>query len=177
MLAGWIAFGVVFVGWMWATLWPMDAAETAAHATRDDPGRGATDLTVNAASLVSLLAVGLFLFNEGSADQTGRAVQALITVASVALAWATVHTVFAARYAQLYYTEPPGGIDYNEDDRPRYSDFAYLAFTIGMTFQVSDTDLKTKTIRATALRHALLSYVFGTVVLAVTINLVAGLAK
>jgi uncharacterized membrane protein len=64
-----------------------------------------------------------------------------------------------------------------QDDPPRYADFAYLAFTIGMTFQVSDTDLKTTEIRATALRHALLSYLFGSVILAATINLIAGLAR
>ena len=81
-----------------------------------------------------------------------------MTVGSVALAWASVHTVFTTRYARIYYTGPDEGVDFNEDDPPRYSDFAYLAFTIGMTFQVSDTDLKTKEIRATALKHALLSY-------------------
>ena len=68
-------------------------------------------------------------------------------------------------------------MDFNQDDPPRYTDFAYLAFTIGMTFQVSDTNLKTSEIRATALRHALLSYLFGSVILAATINLVAGLAN
>ena len=70
-----------------------------------------------------------------------------------------------------------GGVDFNEDRRPRYSDFAYLAFTIGMTFQVSDTDLTSKAMRTTALRHALLSYVFGTAIIATTINLIAGLTQ
>jgi uncharacterized membrane protein len=81
------------------------------------------------------------------------------------------------RYARLYYTGPDGGIDFNEDGRPQYSDFAYLAFTIGMTFQASDTDLTTKEIRATALPHALLAYLFGAIIIATTINLLAGLAK
>ncbi len=78
---------------------------------------------------------------------------------------------------RLYYSGPDGGIDFNEDDKPCYADFAYLAFTIGMTYQVSDTDLTTKEIRHTALRHALLSYLFGTVIIAATINLAAGLVK
>jgi uncharacterized membrane protein len=68
------------------------------------------------------------------------------------------------------------GIDFNQHDDPDYHDFAYLAFTIGMTYQVSDTDLTTRAVRRTALRHALLSYVFGTAIIAVTINVVAGLA-
>jgi uncharacterized membrane protein len=86
-----------------------------------------------------------------------------------------VHTVFTLRYARLYYLDEDGGIDFNEADPPRYSDFAYLAFTIGMTFQVSDTDIQDKTIRATILRHMWLSYVFGAVIVAITINLIAGL--
>ena len=68
-------------------------------------------------------------------------------------------------------------MDFNEKDRARYSDFAYLAFTIGMTYQVSDTNLSTRQIRATALRHALLSYLFGAIIIAAAINLVAGLAR
>ena len=98
-------------------------------------------------------------------------------MASVVLAWAVVHTVFSLRYADLYYEGEPGGIDFNEDDPPSYSDFAYLAWTIGMTFQVSDTDLKTQAIRRTALRHGLLSYMFGALIIATTINLIAGLGK
>jgi uncharacterized membrane protein len=68
-------------------------------------------------------------------------------------------------------------VDFNQEDPPRYTDFAYMAFTIGMTFQVSDTQLTTAEVRATALRHALLSYLFGSVILAATINLLAGLAR
>ncbi|MEO7234131.1 MAG: DUF1345 domain-containing protein, partial [Lapillicoccus sp.] len=81
-------------------------------------------------------------------------------------------------YAQLYYEGRPGGIDFNQDDElPDYRDFAYLAFTVGMTFQVSDTDLKTKAIRRTALHQALVSFPLGTVIIASSINLVSGLAK
>ena len=94
---------------------------------------------------------------------------------SVGLSWTLVHTVYAARYATMFYATKHG-VDFNEPLPPRYSDFAYLAFTIGMTYQVSDTDLTNKEIRAVALRHALLSYSLGAVVLATTINLVAGLA-
>jgi uncharacterized membrane protein len=100
-----------------------------------------------------------------------------LSVASVVLAWSVVHTVFSLRYAKLYYQGEGGGVDFNEEESPCYTDFAYLALTIGMTFQVSDTNLKTKEIRRTALRHALLSYVFGALIIATTINLIAGLTK
>jgi uncharacterized membrane protein len=99
-----------------------------------------------------------------------------VAVVSVALSWGLIHTLFTLRYASLYYWDQEGGIDFNQDEPPRYSDFAYLAFTLGMTFQVSDTNLQSNDIRATALRHGLLSYVFGSVILATLINLIVGLS-
>jgi uncharacterized membrane protein len=83
--------------------------------------------------------------------------------------------VYALRYARLYYSDPVGGIDFNDDDPPSYLDFAYVALTVGMTSQVSDTSLTARRLRRAAIHHALLSYVFGTVVVAMTINIVAGI--
>jgi len=68
-----------------------------------------------------------------------------------------------------------GGIDFNQQQLPQYSDFAYLSFTLGMTFQVSDTNISSSYIRRSILHHVLLSYLFGTVIVAATVNLVAGL--
>ena len=79
------------------------------------------------------------------------------------------------RYAQLYYRGKEGGVDFNQEEPPKYSDFAYLSFTLGMTFQVSDTNVGNSVIRQTVLRHSLLSYLFGSVILATTVNLIAGL--
>jgi uncharacterized membrane protein len=90
--------------------------------------------------------------------------------------WALVHTVFALRYAHVYYTAPVGGIDFKSDEAPDFRDFAYVAFTVGMTFQVSDTDIQTRTMRHTVLSHALLAYLFGAVILASMVNIVATLA-
>ncbi len=173
VLIGWICAAGIFVGWMWLSIWPMDASTTAEHALAENPGLALTDATMLSAAVASLLAVGLLLTGASG----NKSIEAALSIGSVALAWAAVHTVFTTRYARLFYTGPDGGIDFNQPEQPCYTDFAYLAFTIGMTFQVSDTDLKTKVIRATALRHALLSYVFGAVIIATTINLVAGLGK
>ncbi len=173
VLIGYIAAAGIFVAGMWRSIWPMDPAATERHATTENPGRGATEATMIGASLASLLAVGLLL----TAGSGNKSIQAGLSVVAVAVAWLSVHTVFATRYARLYYVGNGGGIDFNQDDPPQYSDFAYLAFTIGMTFQVSDTDLKTRLIRSTALRHMLLSWVFGAIIIAATINLIAGLSK
>lgn len=174
---GWDAAAITFIAWTWITIWPWGADETAAHATRDDPTRALSDIVMLSAAVVSLAAVGFFLLQASSAKGSTQDVLAGVGVGTVALSWLIVHTVFTLRYAMLYYTGQHSGIDFNQKVPPRYSDFAYLAFTIGMTFQVSDTDLQTPAIRATALRQALLSYLFGAVIIAATVNLVAGLGS
>ena len=176
-IGGWDVAALMYVGWMWATIWRMDAAQTARKAESEDPGKVTADILLLSASVVSLVAVGVVLIKAGNAHGTTKNLLIGMGIVSVVLAWAVVHTVYTLRYARLYYAGLDGGIDFNEADPPQYSDFAYLSFTIGMTFQVSDTDLQTKEIRTTALRHALLSYVFGVAIIAMTINLVAGLTK
>jgi uncharacterized membrane protein len=105
-----------------------------------------------------------------------KGVLAALALASVALSWILLHTLYTLRYASQYYTADDG-IDFNQEAPPRYTDFAYLSFTLGMTYQVSDTNITNHAIRATALRHSLLSFVFGSVILAATINLIAGLSN
>ena len=172
---GWCALAAVVLAWTWATIGRMDAGETAQHARTDDFSRSAADLTLVGASVASLVAVAFTLVEAGRQHGGTKALLVALVVLTVALAWSTVQTVYTLRYGDLYYGDPVGGIDFNENDPPDYVDFAYLALTIGMTFQVSDTDLQAKPIRRTAIRQALLSYLFGSVIVAVTINVVAGL--
>ena len=176
-LVGWDVAAGVYAAWTWATIWHRDEAATAQLALREDPGRATTDALLLVASVASVLAVGLAI-TAGQSDGSGtRDLRAALAVASVALSWTVVQTVFTLHYARLYYSHPPGGIGFNQDAPPRYADFAYLAFTVGMTFQVSDTELRTAAMRAATLRQALLSYLLGAVILATTINLVAGLLR
>jgi uncharacterized membrane protein len=177
MLVGWDVAAGVYLAWTWATIWHRDAAATAQLALREDPGRATTDALLLVASVASVLAVGLAISAGQSGGSGTRDLHAALAVASVALSWSVTQTVFTSHYARLYYSHPDGGIDFNQQAPPRYSDFAYLAFTVGMTFQVSDTSLQTAVLRATALRQALLSYLLGAVILATTINLVAGLLR
>jgi uncharacterized membrane protein len=135
-----------------------------------------SDLLLLIAAAASLVAVVVVLAGAKNSQGSAKDWLAALAVVSVAMSWFLVHTLFTLRYAVLYYTGPDGGVDFNQKKPPRYLDFAYLAFTVGMTFQVSDTDLTDGAIRATALRHALLSYLLGAVVIASTVNLVANLA-
>jgi uncharacterized membrane protein len=173
---GWSLAAAVFLVWTWAVIGRMNPQETASHATREDPTRHFAHVLVVVASLASLLGVGYLLVatsgSNGNAD-LAAALGALSVIAS----WLLVHTVFTLRYGRIYYSEPAPAVDFNQSEPPAYAELAYLAFTIGMTYQVSDTDLRTRRIRATALSQALISYLLGAVVLAVTINLVASLGS
>jgi uncharacterized membrane protein len=173
-LLGWDAAAAAFCLSVWLSVHGSDASTTEAHATREDDSRSAAELVLIAASVASLLGVGMALLAASSESGATRAMTTSVIVLSVALSWLAVHTVFLLRYAHLYYRDG-GGIDFHDDRAPDYGDFAYVAFTLGMTYQVSDSDLTSKSIRSAALRHALLSYVFGIAVIAVTINVVAGL--
>ena len=172
---GWDATAIFFAGTVWLGIWPLSAKATAARATVEDPGRAGSDGLTLCACVASLAAVGIVLVRAHAERGVTEGMLAALGLLSITVSWLTVHTIFTLRYALLYYSDPVGGIDFNSDERPSYRDFAYLAITIGMTFQVSDTNLKTTDLRATALRHALLSYLFGSIILAAAINLIAGL--
>jgi uncharacterized membrane protein len=176
-LVAWDAAAITYLLWTWLRIWHRDPEQTARIAVREEPSRAAADVAVLLAAVASLVAVGLVIVKAGDSSGATKGLLVGLAIASVVLSWSVLHTLFTLRYARLYYTDADGGVNFNQEDPPRYSDFAYLAFTIGMTFQVSDTDLSTTPIRATALRHALLSYLFGAVILATTINLIAGLSK
>jgi uncharacterized membrane protein len=174
-LVGWtVTAGGVLV-WVWLVSWPQNSAGTKRLAQAEGRTR-VTDTAVLIAAVASLAAVVVALVRSGAQDAQGIAAVVLVVVV-VALSWALVNTVFALKYARVYYSGADGGIDFRQHQPPTYSDFAYLAFTVGMSFAVSDTEASSTAVRRTALGHALLSYLFGTVVIAVAINLVTNLGQ
>ena len=173
--AGWVGFCLTFCVRTLTALWPFTPEQTREHATIEDPSHAAVTATLILASLASVAGVGFLL--AGTQHVATTAVDATLGAVVVVSSWVLVHTLYTVRYARLYFTDPKrAGVDFNGDD-PDYHDFAYLAFTLGMTYQVSDTTLQTRVVRRAALGHALLSYLLGAVVLACTINLVVQLAS
>lgn len=175
-LAGWIVTAGTYVVWTQLIVFGMDAEQTCRWATREDPTRWIADAVILSASVASLGGVG-YVVAAGSRAGHEALAAAVFGILTVAASWVAVHTLYTVHYARLYYSDEPGGINFHDPEPPRFRDFAYLAFTVGMTYQVSDTEIGLTTIRATVLRHALLSYLLGAVVLAVTINLIAGLGS
>lgn len=176
-LTGYDAAALFYVVRVWVHVWPLDAEQSAAIAVREDPMRSAADLILLVAAVASLGAIAVAIVQGHGAHGQVQDVEVGVGAGSIVVSWLLVHTIFALKYARLYYGGAvEGGVKFDDDVRPPYTDFAYLAFTIGMTFQVSDTDLQTSEFRRLALRHALLSYLFGAIILGASINLVASLA-
>lgn len=169
---GWDAAAVAFLLLTWVHLWPMDAKQTQATVITEAPSSTITETVVMVAAVLSLVSVIMLLFNAGNTS-VHPIVRTVVAIGTVAMAWIVVHTVFALRYARMYYAEPEGGIDFNSPEQPCYADFAYVSFGIGMAFQIADTNVRTTEIRRAVLKHALLSYLFATLILAVTVNLIA----
>ena len=168
-VVGWLVAAATYLVWTWNAIGRMDAATTKRRATREDPTVGAAHLILIVASVASLAGVVLLLT---ASSRSEGALAASLGVLSVAASWLTIHTIYTLAYAAHYYSGTEGGIDFNQKQPPDYMDFAYVGFTLGMTYQVSDTTIGDSRIRRTVLRHALISYVLGAVVIATTVNLV-----
>lgn len=176
VLLGWDASALAYIA---ATLPVLrhDGAATEAVAVFEDESRRTADAILLGVCVVSLGAVATGLAEASRAHGGEQVALTAASVATVVLSWCVVQVVHTLHYASLYYRDPPGGVDFGGTPQPDYRDFAYLAFTVGMTYQVSDTNLSSPAIRRRTLAHALLSYVFGTVIIATTINVIASILR
>jgi uncharacterized membrane protein len=129
--------------------------------------------------VASLLGVGFALSHAGRESGLLRGLLIGLAVLTIVLSWTLVSTVYTLRYAHLHFAAAPGIAfgDSAGQEQPSYPNFAYVAFTIGMTYQVSDTTLRNTRLRRGVLAHAALSYLFGVVIVAGTVNLISGLVR
>lgn len=167
----------VHLVWVWMSVGRLDAAATKAVALREDNNRAELSFVLVFTSGSSVVGLLLALVKANQVHGVQSTLLTVVAIITVLLAWTTVHTVFLLRYAHLFHRLAPGGIDFPGTPEPDYQDFAYLAFTIGMTFQVSDTAVNDPLIRRTITRHALMSFLFGTVIVGLTINVMAGFIR
>src|SRR5512132_127172 len=178
VVAGWDAAALTFVASIWPIILRADAAHTAQLAMGEDETRGTAAVLLLGASVASLLGAGLALDLAGREGGPLRLLLIGFAVLTVLVSWTVVNTVYTLCYADLHYRSREAGIGFGGpagQDRPSYRDFAYVAFTIGMCYQVSDTTVRDRRIRGTVFSHAFLSYVFGVVIVAGSVNLIAGL--
>ena len=179
ILAAWDAAGLVLLILSWFNIATANPAHTQQRAAADDPGRNAVYALVLITSAVSLLSATPLVRASKGLDPGESGLFLTLSVATVALSWALTHTAFTLRYAHLYYrpdAEGVGGVEFPGGQAPEYLDFAYLAFTVGMCFQVSDATISSSQIRRTVLLHAVLAFVYNTAILAFVLNLAFGRA-
>lgn len=173
VLACYALTGLAYIGPLAYTIHTEDPERTRARMSGGDGERRLTDVIVVVVGLASLVGVGVLLVG-GSASGDTKVASAIIGLGTVAVGWLCVQGVYTVRYARIFYASEKPPIDFNDDEDPALSDFAYFSFNLGMTYQVSDTNVRTRDLRKVILGHTLLSYLYGTVVIATTVNLVAG---
>jgi len=173
-LTGFIGAGLAFAGPLLVFLMRPDGEDT----RRRVAGRGGDttwyDTVILVAAVASLFGVATLLIGSSSSGSQ-QVIDAIVGLLTVLVGWVCVHTTYILRYARIYYASSVAPIDFKQDEPPAFSDFAYFSFNLGMAYQIADTDLKTTEIRRVVLAHCLVSYLYGTLVIAATINLVAGI--
>jgi uncharacterized membrane protein len=180
LVGGWDAAALTVLLTIWPVIIRADSSLAPQLASREDETEGLARILLVGASVASLVGAGYVLHLAGRESGAPRVLLTGFAVLTVVLSWTVINTVYTLRYADEDFRSKPGGIAFGtEDDQqhPSYRDFAYVAFTIGMCYQVSDTTLRDPQIRRTALTHAILSYVFGVVIVAGSVNLISGLFR
>lgn len=178
-IASWDVGTGVILALSWLIIARADARETRRRAAAEDPGRRVLWAVALVSSAMGMFAAALVLQRAKCLEPGARTFWVTLALLGVLLAWTLVHTAYTLRYARLYYspedTGEADGLDFPGDEPPSDMDFAYFAFTIGMCFQTSDVEVTSRRIRRATLGHALLSFAFNTTILALALNLVAGL--
>jgi uncharacterized membrane protein len=174
-VVGWIVATGVVLTWVWRIIWPQDPRGTERLAERESRSR-TTDTAIIVAAVVSLAAVILSVVQASNGGGFGATAAVILSLIGATLSWLLVNTVYALKYARAYYIDEDGGIDFNQEEPPSYSDFAYVAFTVGMSYGPAEVSPTTNEVRRIVLAHGLISFLFGTGIVAVVINLIANLS-
>ena len=178
-LVGWDAGVALYLWLMQRAMRRSDVAHIRRRAKLQDEGAFVILALSIVATVASLVAV---VFEIGGAKQAAHAqliLPALLAFTTILLSWTFVHTIFSLHYAHEYYGEGRdkkiGGLNFPGDDEPDYWGFLYFSLVIGMTSQVSDVGITSKSIRRMAAVHGVLSFFFNVTVLALTVNTVSNL--
>lgn len=182
IMSGWDIFCICLLFFYWISFFTTPQPHLPRQAAEDDPSRIVIFVIVLVCSVVSMLAVILLLTAKKEAN-AGKAIQVPLALAGMILSWLTVHTIFTARYAHMYYRKKDsdgvyhGGLNFPDEPKPDFLDFAYFSFVLGMTFQVSDVEISSKKLRQLALLHGIISFAYNTIIVALTINIIAGIGS
>lgn len=179
----WDIFAIAMIAMMWILFFTTTAQEQKEIVKKQDDDIKVIFVIVLTSVCVSLIGALLLIFSTyGTA--LDRELRTIVTLIAICSSWILLHTIFTIRYAHLYHVpktektkDGTGGIDFPDSETPDYIDFAYFSFVIGMTFQVSDVTISSKSVRRYVLLHSLISFVFNTIIVALTVNIIASISK
>ena len=182
-IASWDTFAFFVLVLAWIVIARTPQTKLRAQARTQDISHRLISIFVVVAASVALFAVGFLIGTNKAAPQPHLTAHLILTLSTVVFSWMLVHTVFGLHYAHVFYgdsDEPgedrhAGGLEFPGKRPPNYFDFAYFAFVIGMTCQVSDVQITSRRLRRLTLLHSVLSFGFNTVILALLINTVSSL--
>ncbi|MGB8687875.1 MAG: DUF1345 domain-containing protein [Microcoleus sp.] len=184
ILCIWDAGMICFLASTWVLMVQAIPKKMRRNAQSQDEGRLVILSLITAAACASILAIALILREAKGKDVSVVIPQVILAVVTIIGSWLLVHTIFAMHYAHEYYQDhktqsnsQAGGLDFPEDIEPDYWDFLYFSFVIGMTSQVSDVQITSRSLRRLALLHSILSFFFNTAIVAMSINIIAGLIQ
>jgi uncharacterized membrane protein len=173
LLVGWDVGVALYLALAAHMIWRSDVDRIRRRATLEDEGQLAILVLTGLAALASVAAI--FAELGTSARGEGASLRVAHAVLTILLSWVFIHTIFALHYAHEFYDVTAGGLAFPRGGGdPDYWDFVYFSFVIGMTSQVSDVAVTSKEVRRIVTAHGVLSFVFNAALLALTVNLAAG---
>lgn len=180
----WISFSATLLFFLWTIIVTNHPRDMAIVASEEDSSRMVIFLFSLVAAVASLFAIILLLQSAPGSSKSGLSSHILLAGAAVGASWILIHTLFTIRYAHMYYSFPTheekkqkrhsGGLIFPGETQPDFLDFAYFSFVLGMTFQVSDVQITDRSIRRLAIVHGLLSFIYNTAIVALSINVISG---
>jgi uncharacterized membrane protein len=180
-----IAFDVgaiIFIAAIWFMMARATQSDMRWRAAIEDEGRNVILALAASAAVAILMAIVFELHGSRDLPPPQQGPHVALAAATIFLSWVFMNTMFAVHYAHEYYGEGEGagdavagGLAFPGDDAPGYSDFLYFSFVIGMTFQVADVGITAKGLRRVALAQGVLAFFFNVVVVAFTVNILAGM--
>lgn len=181
IIVTWICYASTILAMDWIIILTLNPKEVRKKIQLEDSSITFIFIFIIGAAFISLFAV-ITLIQSGKSNSTEQTTEhALLAIGSVGVSWWLTHTVFTLRYAHLFYTKKEGtdeyeaGLEFPKELNPDYLDFVYFSFVIGMTFQVSDVEISSRRIRRLAWAHGILGFIFNTVIVALSINIISGL--
>lgn len=175
LVAGWIVYAGVWLGLSWNTMYGAEIDHIRTMAEHQDTGRRIIFVLVLTGACISLIAIGWLLSGAKTLSRDRLVAHIILSIVSILYSWLLIHTTFAFHYAHRYYGGEHHGLSFPGNEDPDYLDFCYFSFVIGMTSQVSDVAISSRPMRRLVLLHSILSFIFNTLILALSINLLSTL--